>query len=283
MQRHALSSARQRPSWLAISFVLAVVLLLVVTIPALGGEPDLGVRTRPLEDGTRLVTWVVPTSYAWDAGLRPGDRIRVLSRLEGSPALAVFEVIPSAGGGPTVKVASRWPPSVDILLILLCLEFLAAGLFVHWKASERPTASLFLLLSGMASIAFLTSVTTASIDQVWTICLNWLSTKLAPLAFAYFFCSVPVCRWILPLRVLALALLPLAIWYTYAMLVDARMFDAVRPFSTAYTVGVLLLSVLALVRPFVTRTPSEHRRMFPVAVSGAVAMFFFLGSSLIPE
>jgi PAS domain S-box-containing protein len=70
--------------------------------------------------------------------------------------------------------------------------------------------------------------------------------------------------------------------YTYSVVVDPAIYEIIKPLGFAYMAICLLVGVVGLVWPFLTRAPKEHRRLWPVALCAAVATFLFVGSSLLP-
>ncbi|MCL5959492.1 MAG: HD domain-containing protein, partial [Chloroflexi bacterium] len=274
--------ARARMLWPAVLLASIVLLQLGLTFAAQDSPPGLGIRAIVLGDGSQELTWVLPTGYGWDQGLRPGDRIRYLPLPQDSDAFVALEVT-SPNQGSRVELFRRtWEMGTAIALFALGLEFLAAGLLVYFRSSDRHTAYRFLFLSGMLSVALTTTPTTAATGQPWAIYSNWLSTKIATAAFAYFFCVVPVRRWILPMRLLFWALLPLTAWYSFGVLGESSVFTLLEPVSYAYMVLCLAVGVAALLWPFLTRAPKDHRRLWPVAVCSGIAAVVFLGGSLLP-
>lgn len=268
-------------TWIAASLVAAVVLVALLSLCSLSGGPVLGAKLSPTEDGTQRLLWVMPGGHLYEAGLRPGDVVRPAPAPIGSQAWGGVEIVQGDRSGVVLPLTRRWPPAIEYLLFCLGLEFLAAGLWVFLRASDRLAANHFTILSTAAAATFIAFPAIGN-GHPWALILEWIASKVAMAAFVLFFLTTPVERW-RPLRWFFVgAPVPILSLYGFSVLARPDLYSAVKPLGYSYMAMGLATSLLAMAWPIVTRAPRVHRRMWPVLLAATVAVALYLFGSVLP-
>ena len=261
--------------------LIAVLILGVASLLALGSDPVAGYSATELENGHELVTWVMGGGYAAEAGIRSGDLVRRVASPPGSGAWAAIEVVDGHRTGQTLLLTRRWSHELDAILFTLGLVFLACGVGVYLKALDRAAALRFHLFACIAG-AVLISVPAIGNGHPWALFLEWVGSKAGMATFVHFFLTVPVDRWQPLRRTLVLAPLPILAFYTYSAFVQPDLYAVVKPTGYSYMAVGLLVSAAATVWPFVTAAPESHRRLWPVLFAAAICAMIYVFGSLLP-
>lgn len=273
---------QSRLNRLAVAAAALIALLALLSLSTLGSTPVLGARSTALEGGSQALTWVMPGGYAYEAGLRPGNILRFAAPPPGSAAAwGAVEVIEGARAGQVIVLSRRWPESIDLVLFALGLEFLLASLIVYLRASDRPAAHRFTVLAGSVA-ATLVALPAIGDGHPWALALEWFGSKVGMAAFALFFLTTPVQRWKPLQRLLSWAPFPLLAFYSYTVLAQLDLYATVKPLGYSYFAVGLVTSSAAMVWPFLTRAPREHRRLWPVALGSGLAAALYLIGGVLP-
>jgi len=223
----------------------------------------------------------MPGGYLYEAGVRPGDSILLAEPPEGSVAWASVRFLQGDRSGQQLPLSRRWPIATDYVLFCLGLEFAAAGLWIFLRALDRKPATIFALLAMSAAIAFMAFPAIGN-GHPWALALEWVGSKLGMAAFVLFFLTTPLERW-RPLRwALALAPLPILSLYGVSVWQQPDLYSVVKPLGYSYMAVSLVVSLLAMVWPFLTGAPRLHRRMGSVLLAASTAAALYLFGSLLP-
>lgn len=283
-RQHGWAQLRDLPRsryWLAATFASVVLLLSLVSLPALADGPDLGAGLSPQEDGAQAVSWVMAGGYAAEAGLRAGDVVRFVPVLDGLAGAQAVQVLSGVRAGQTVVFTRRWAPAIGVLLLLLGLEFLVVGLLVFLKASDRSAARRFAALAGTIAVT-LVAFPAIAIGHPWALSLEWFGSKAGMAAFVFFFLTVPTRRWE-PLRRLFLwAPVPILTFYCYSVFSRPDLYSFVKTAGYSYMAGGIAISIVAMLLPLLTRCPRPQRRLWPVALGSGLAGAIYLLGSVLP-
>jgi len=278
--------AHSLPSVLAVHWAgaiaaAAILVICLASLSTLGSDPVPACTAIYLEDGRKLVTWVMGGGYASEAGIRAGDVLRSVSQPAGSTAWAVFEVVEGQRAGQVLALTRRWSRELDAALFALGLLFLMAAAGVYLRAMDRTAALRFNLLACIAG-ATLVAVPAIGNGHPWALFLEWVGTKAGMAAFVHFFLTTPVDRWKPLRRVLVLAPIPILAFYSYTAFVQPDLYGMAKPLGYSYMAVSLLVSLAAMVWPFLTPTPDADRRLWPVLLCAASAAAICLAGSLLP-
>jgi signal transduction histidine kinase len=127
--------------WLAL-VALVYAALLVASAYGLRLPADSGIRARSV-GGQAMVSWVMPASRAWDAGVRPGDLLP--GDVPGPPTFQV-----STGAGAVLLTPERWRLQAGVsvgALLVGGLILLTAGAVVLRTGGGRAACVLSLPLA----------------------------------------------------------------------------------------------------------------------------------------
>ncbi len=265
--------------WPAIVTAAAVAMIALASLTTIAESPVLGVRAASLEGDLQRLTWIMPGGYGYEAGLRPGDVIRLAPPPSDGGAWGAVEVVEGAQAGRVVALTRRWPEITNAVLFILGVEFLLAGLVVFLRASDRPAANYFAVLAAACSAIFVAFPAIGN-GHPWALILEWFGSKIAMAFFALFFLSTPVRRW-KPLHPFLLGLpVPILAFYGYTILGYPDLYGVVKPMGYSYMAFGLSVSLAAMLWPFVTRAPREQRRLWPVLLSSGMATALYLVGTL---
>ncbi|MHB0870832.1 MAG: ATP-binding protein [Chloroflexota bacterium] len=271
--------SQRRSNELALVWAVAVVLVALLSLSTLASPPVLGVHSTPLENGAQRLTWIMPGGYGYEAGLRPGDVVRLVPPPPSSGAWGAVEVIEGTQAGQLLPLTRRWPGITNVVLFILGLEFLLAGLVVFLRASDRPAANYFAVLAAACAAIFV-SFPAVSNGHPWALALEWFGSKIGMAFFALFFLSTPVRRW-KPLYPFLLGLpVPVLAFYCYTVLGHPDLYSVAKPTGYSYMAFGLTVSLATMVLPFLTHAPREQRRLWPVLLSSGLATALYLAGTL---
>jgi signal transduction histidine kinase len=150
--------------WVA---ALAVIILFIILAQAAlneAGRPRrLGISGAINSQGELIIARVQPAGWAWDAGIRAGDRVVAIDGRPWSPeiapaALAETQQIETLAPNGQPRVAPAGPPPVPLTplhqasFLLLALALILIGATVFIVASERAAALALLALSATTAL-----------------------------------------------------------------------------------------------------------------------------------
>ncbi len=265
----------------ALLLAVAVFAIAAVSSSTLGDDPDAGIGAAPDASGALRVAWVMAGGYAAEAGLASGDLVRPVPVPAGSAGWQAYEVLEGAKAGRTIVLSRRWPPALDLALLLLGLEFLLSALVVHVRAADRSAAARFTALAATVS-ATLVAFPAVGDGVPWALVWEWFGSKAGMAAFVFFFLTVPVPRWALVRRLLVCAPIPILASYLFVVLARPDLYGLVKVAGYTFMATGTVVSMAAMVWPFVTAAPSSQRRLWPVAVGSAAGAMIYLLASLLP-
>jgi PAS domain S-box-containing protein len=219
--------------------------------------------------------------YFFEAGLRPGDVIRMAPAAAGTQAWAAVEVLEGGRADSILQINRRWPVTIDFILFLVGLEFLAAGLLVLLRASDRKAANRFVLLSTAVAITLIAFPAIGN-GHPWALFLEWVGSKVGMAAFVLFFLTVPVDRWRKLRLLLAWAPLPILTFYSFCVVAQPEIYPTVKLTGYSYMAISLVISIAAMLWPFATRSPKLHRRLWPVLVAAILSAGLYLLGGILP-
>ena len=273
--------SQPRPLWPVILMAAIVAALALLSLSTLSISPVLGVQANPLEDGSQRLTWVMPGGYGYEAGLRSGDVVRLLPQPAGSTAWGAVQMMEGSRAGQVVPLIRRWPAIADLVLFVLGLEFLLAGLIVYQRASDRPAAHRFAVLAGACAATFVAFPAIGN-GHPWALALEWFGSKIGMAAFALFFLNTPVRRWRRLRPFLLWAPAPILLFYCYTVLARPDLYALFKPIGYSYVAFGLVVSLAAMVWPFVTGGTREQRRMWPVLLGAGTGATLYLLAGVLP-
>ena len=273
--------AGTRPLWPAAALTAVVALVGVVSFRTLADAPALGMQADLLDDGKQALTWVMPGGYAAEAGLRRGDVVQPAPVPLGSSAWSALRVVEGPRAGQVVALTRRWPVTADLVLVFVGLAFLAAGLIVYLRASDRPAANLFTVASGAFAIT-LVALPAIGDCEPWALLLEWVGSKVAMATFALFLLSTPALRWRPLRRLVVLAPIPILTFYAYTLAAGPELYPVVKGLGYSYIAVSTVIGVAAMLWPFIRREPPEHRRFWPVLLCSGAACAIYLCTVVLP-
>ena len=183
----------------SLAWTIALLVYVIVGVAAFLGSlepPGAGMSTGVAQDGTSRVAWVEPTSPAWSAGIRSGDRVLNTS-VEPGPSSGSGSVhrvlVESAQTGQAIEVIGKRPADYNAVtnsgLFLASLVYFIIGSLVFHRGPRRITVTVFFFLCLAAALAL--SIAPATGNWLpWAvvgegIAVIWVST-LFPLFFFVF-------------------------------------------------------------------------------------------------
>lgn len=266
---------------LAVVMVAAGMMCALFSLWTSLGGPTPGAGLAPLTDGSQKVTWVMAGGFFFDAGLRPGDIVRLVPSEAGTQGWGSVEVLQGGRAGSVLQLNRRWPTNIDFLLFFVGLEFLIAGIWVFLRASDREAAARFGFLAFAIAITFIAFPAIGN-GHPWALFLEWVGSKVGMAAFVLFFLTIPVERW-KALRVILLwAPLPILLFYSFCVLVQPDLYPTVKLTGYSYMGVSLVTSIAAMLWPFATRSPRLHRRLWPVLVAATLSAAIYLLGGILP-
>ena len=268
-------------TWLAALSAAAVVALALLSLSTLDHPPVLGAAWEPAEGGALRLTWIMPGGYAYEAGLHPGDVVRLLPPPAGSGAWGAVQRVEGPALGPVVPLVRRWPAITDMLLFVLGLEFLLAGLLVHARATDRAAARRFAVLAAACAATFVAFPAIGS-GHPWALATEWFGSKIGMAAFALFFLNTPVRRWPRIHPLLKWTPAPILALYSATVLARPDLYAVVKPMGYSYMAFGLFVSLVAMAWPFVAGGTREQRRLWPVALCAGAAAAIYLLVGILP-
>jgi signal transduction histidine kinase len=273
-----------------------MVVLTQASLDATERQPSLGVRLG--RDGAGFVAeWVQPAGIAWDAGLRPGDRIvavdgqPVSSTSDLARATTVRALAPDGQErSATTETAALVSADRRARWLLTGGSWAALGCLVFLLAADRLSAAVFLAwgLSGAATA--ITAIATP-FGSAWALGLEYLSVLAAGATLFLLSLVFPVNRlrgragrWLAIGCLAATVILSLA----YLAIVDSAPATYAGLQRAAFTLVGLELAggVAGLVLAFARSSParSEARRAVGIITLGiTVAVLPFVLLTLVPS
>lgn len=267
--------------------VIALVLFWQPCLNATGQRPQFGVRGQ--RAGASLtITWVQPAGLAWDAGIRPGDRVvsltgNAVESLDGPTALAGARALvvrsPEGRLATVSDVASPVLGSEQQRLAFLALAacFVMVGGAVFVLSTDTVVPCLILALAVVTAVMLGAGIATAY-GAAWALAIEFGAVTcfgavalLLFLAFPVNRLCTPAGRWVaVSGLVVTLALLAM---YGWVVRVAPSAYTLLRPLGlTALAVELALASGLAIVA-WVRPSPERRhaRASLALVAAGAVA------------
>lgn len=262
----------RRPRWLVVvvAFV-GLVGLAHLSLDAAAQTPELGLRT--VRQGEQLVvTWVQPAGLAWDAGVRPGDRItavdgQAVTPQDGPAAVEDAGAVEVSSAHGTALATSGAPSPVlrsgrhRLAFLTVAAGFAAVGGAVYILANDRAAGRAVLGFSLTAATALVAAVGTVS-GSGWMIALEYAAFVAFGASTFLLFLVFPIDRLTTGAGrragagclVLAAALVAL---YGWVAIFESAAYDLLQPATFGVVMGDLL-GAAALVVAALTRPPRER-------------------------
>lgn len=211
----------------AAAIFAALIWLAFAASDAQGVPPRTGASLAPYNGAWQKVASIVPGSAAWNAGLRPGQVVRVYDT---SPSWLIIvtyvreKSIPYPRDNPVI-VTRRWSEGDSQLLLTLGLAAAIAAGLVFARTARLALAVPFLGLNGAAA-ALLLMAASFHVEAPWAQPASWILSNVLAFALASLALTVPRRRgrWV---RFLLLGcLVALVVTYAYVATLRPAAFDA---------------------------------------------------------
>ncbi len=288
------------PRWVVVAaIVVALVVLAQLSLAETTRRPLLGVHAA--REGDRLVLdWVVPASFAWDAGARPGDTVLAV---EGRPVDARDDpaLVATAGAiavrapGGAVEHATTETAILRSLqrratFFVIAACFVAVGGVVFLLAADLVAARALLAFTTAWATVLLVA-TASTIGRAWALAGVSLALYSVGLTTMLFFLAFPVNHLASRAgRRVAWAAggwhAALLAWYGWVMLAAPAAYDFQRPWGMA-TLVLDLLGACALAAGAFVGAPSGQRAVRRplglMALGAAIGFLPFCLLSLAPN
>lgn len=183
---------------------------------------DLGLRAAPEANGL-IVTKIIPAGIAWDAGIRPGDRVIAIDTIPAGtfPApvsLANATSVTAQGRDGRTHTVTRAPIPERIPTFLpLAFCFIAVSTIVYLLATDHPAATALFGVALVAAFTLITAIATP-IGVQWALGIEFVgivgfpaSVLIFSLVFPRNYLRAPAGKGV----ALLCLLLPLAGFSTY--------------------------------------------------------------------
>src|SRR5579884_398707 len=286
-------------TWTVVLVVLALLAALAELALLEAGRPrTLGIRAETRTDGV-YVTYALPAGWAWDCGLRPGDR---LLQIDGRPAEALPESAVNAAtavrfakpsGQLATGCASRNMPDTDArraAFLFIAGVFVMVGAVVAVLVEDVGLGLSAFAWSFFTALALVMPVGQVS-GRSWAVVLENLALIGFGASTLTLFARFPAQP--LP-KGLSRGLLPaflawhgaIAIFYLHAVALRSEEYEWVQPMLHLTLAGDMALAIVSVATP--VAVAAVRRRTLPpanavllIGVTAGLAPFMLL--SLVPH
>jgi putative nucleotidyltransferase with HDIG domain len=243
--------------------------------------------TAAKRDGAWVVTYVVPGGPAYDAGIAPGDMVRLRDGAEitapddmvlsfrGAHTLTITPagIQPRSAAEVTLTITDTDNPLQRWTFALLGLIFIGVGGPVFVKARQRSAASAFYAFCVFTALAFALAIGAAS-NNPSLVALSVVNLVLFASSFAFFFFKFPVTigktaarHKLIIATVIGSAAVVLAL-YVWTLWGHASDYSWVRPLVALYLAGSVFAGVISLGRSIVAERSPEVRQQMAILLGG---------------
>jgi signal transduction histidine kinase len=228
--------------WAVAATVITLLVVLVeVALAELATSPRLGVRAE--SDGQQIrISWVQPAGLAWDAGVRPGDR---LLTLDGYPAAdgntsetdTAQSVEVENPSGTVIRAAvsresSQRTSQQRFLFLPIAAGFVLLGTAVFVLAADQRSAVAFLAFASTGAVMLIAAVATP-FGAGWALALTYVGLLCFSCSTFLLFLAFPVDRLARRSGRVAAGLsiavkVALIVWYPWAVTVDPTSYETIK-------------------------------------------------------